>query len=433
MPKGSPRALAAKVLTSVWRGSHLDDALRQSVPRGFPERDAALVQELCYGTLRFQPRLEFWLRHLLTRPLRSHDSEVQALLLLGLYQLSETRVPAHAAIKETVEACRDLSKPWAVQLTNAALRRFQREQVQLLAELPQYEEALYAHPQWLVERIRHDWPEHWQEILEAGNQRPPLTLRVNHLRRSRQQLLLELAAHGLVAKPCEFSADGVTALEPFDVRAEPGFAAGHFSVQDEAAQLAAGLLDVRSGMRVLDACAAPGGKTCHLLERCPKAQVLVLDNDAARVEKIHENLRRLGLGAEVKVADAAQPEGWWNGRPFNRILLDAPCSATGVIRRHPDIKAHRRPAEVHAAVLAQARLLTALWPLLAVGGKLLYVTCSLLTEENADQVRAFLVRHADAKPLDLPVSWGITATPGRRIASGVNGMDGFFYACLEKV
>lgn len=433
MFQDSPRALAARVLAAVWHGNRLDDALHQFLDKASPARDAALVQELCYGTLRFQPRLEFWLTQLLTRPLKPRDLDVQALLLLGLYQLSEMRVPPHAAVQATVEACRHLSKPWAVQLANAVLRRFQREQTQMLAEVPQHEEALYVHPRWLLERIRRDWPHHWREILEAGNQRPPLTLRVNRQRRTREELLAELASAGIAARPCAYSAEGVTAVEPFDVRAQPGFAAGHFSVQDEAAQFAAGLLDVSTGMRVLDACAAPGGKTCHVLEHCPQAQVQALDNDAGRVQKIHQNLQRLGLDAEVKIADAGQPEGWWVGQPFERILLDAPCSATGVVRRHPDIKSRRRPAEISAAVAEQARLLAALWPLLAPGGKLLYATCSLLLEENAVQVNKFMAAHADARALPINARWGVESPPGRQILAGQSGMDGFYYACLHKV
>lgn len=432
MPRESSRALAARVLAAVWQGARLDEALRQSLRPDLPARDAALVRELCYGTLRFEPRLEFWLTGLMARPFEAREPELHALLLLGLYQLSEMRVPPHAAIAETVEACRHLSKPWAVQLTNAVLRRFQREQARLMTELPQHEVAYYAHPRWMLERIRRDWPDHWREILAAGNQRPPLTLRVNRLRRTRAALLAELAAAGIGAQACGFSADGVTAQEPFDVRTQPGFAAGLFSVQDEAAQLAAGLLDVRAGLRVLDACAAPGGKTCHLLERCPQAQVLALDNDAGRVQKIHENLQRLGLAAEIKVADATQPDTWWDGRPFERILLDAPCSATGVIRRHPDIKARRRPEEVSALVAVQARMLAALWPLLASGGKLLYVTCSLLVEENAAQVNNFLAAHADARALPIAAHWGVALSSGRQILSGESGMDGFYYACLHK-
>ncbi|MDE2070182.1 MAG: 16S rRNA (cytosine(967)-C(5))-methyltransferase RsmB [Gammaproteobacteria bacterium] len=432
MSRESPRALAARVLATVWQGARLDEALRQAVRLDYPARDAALVRELCYGTLRFEPRLEFWLTGLLKRPLEAREPELHALLLLGLYQLSEMRVPPHAAIAETVEACRHLFKPWAVQLANAVLRRFQREQAHLMTELPQHEAAYYAHPRWLLERIRQDWPDHWREILAAGNQRPPLTLRVNRLRRTRAALLVELAAAGIAAQACGFSAAGVTVLEPFDVRTQPGFAAGHFSVQDEAAQLAAELLEVHAGMRVLDACAAPGGKTCHLLECCPQAQLLALDNDAGRAQKIHQNLQRLGLAAEVKVADATQPDTWWDGRPFERILLDAPCSASGVIRRHPDIKVRRRPEEVSALVAMQAQMLAALWPLLASGGKLLYVTCSLLAEENAAQVDKFLAAHADARALPIAAHWGVASPPGRQILAGESRMDGFYYACLHK-
>ena len=401
------------------------------MPATLSERDAALVQELCYGTLRFQPRLEFWLQPLVTQPLKRRDLDVQALLLMGMYQLTEMRIPPHAAVRETVEACRQIHKPWAVKLVNAVLRRFQREQPGLLAELPQHKVALYAHPQWLLERIRTDWPEHWQEILAANNQRPPFSLRVNRRKLTRDALLAELAAAGIRAQVCEFSVDGVIA-EPFDVQTLPGFAAGRFSVQDEAAQFAADLLDVRPGMRVLDACAAPGGKTCHLLERCSEAEVMALDNDAKRAGKIHENLQRLGLSAAVKVADAGLPQDWWDGRPFERILLDAPCSATGVIRRHPDIKCRRRPEDLTAAAATQARLLAALWPLLARGGKLLYVTCSVLKAENTGQIGALLAAQPDARALPIAVRWGVEAPYSRQILTGQSQMDGFYYACLEK-
>lgn len=432
MQADTPRACAAEVLTAVWRDDRtLDDALRQLVPKELPARDAALVQELCYGTLRFQPRLEFWLQPLLTQPIKSRNLDVQALLLVGLYQLTEMRVPPHAAVRETVEACRHLHKPWTVKLVNAVLRRFQREQVRLLAELPQHELALHAHPQWLLDAIRNDWPEHWPEILAANNQRPPLSLRVNRHKQTREVLLAELAAAGIGARACEFSVDGVIAAA-FDVQVLPAFAAGQFSVQDEAAQLAADLLDVRAGMRVLDACAAPGGKTCHLLERCPEAEVLALDHDASRAGKIRENLQRLGLSATVKVADAGQPADWWDGRPFDRILLDAPCSATGVIRRHPDIKWRRRPDDLAAAVATQARLLAALWPLLAHGGKLLYVTCSVLKAENTGQISAFFAAQPEAVTLPIAARWGVEVPHGRQILTGQSQMDGFYYVCLQK-
>ena len=435
MAAASLRALAAQVLTGVLQdGAHLSAALRQRVPSLPLAHDAALVQELCYGTLRFRPRLEFWLSRLLQQPLKARDGDIHVLLLLGLYQLAEMRIPAHAAVQETAEACRHLRKEWAVKLVNAVLRRFQRERVRLQAELSGNEAALYAHPRWLLQRIRADWPRDWQAILHANNSRPPFSLRINRRVTTRADLLGEFTAAGMAAQPGGFSADAIVLAQPLHVEMLPGFAAGKFSVQDEAAQLAAELLDVEAGMRVLDACAAPGGKTCHLLECCPDTgEVLAIDSDAERAGKIHENLRRLKLLARVVVADATRPDTWWDGRPFERILLDAPCSASGVIRRHPDIKSHRSPQQVAAAVTLQARLLAALWPLLARGGKLLYATCSVLSAENARQMEAFLTQHVEARPVEIHAAWGAGAGPGRQILTGQGGMDGFYYACMEKI
>ncbi|MGH8403319.1 MAG: transcription antitermination factor NusB, partial [Gammaproteobacteria bacterium] len=301
----SARALAANVLVAVLReGRYLNNALRELRPATLPARDAALVQELCYGTLRFQPRLEFWLSQLLQQSLKDRDLDIHALLLLGIYQLAEMRVPPHAAVRETAEACRHLRKQWAVKLVNAVLRRFQREQARFQSALPEHEEALYAHPRWMIEQFRASWPEDWQPILEANNKRPPLTLRTNRRVTTRDALMAEFAAAGIGAQVCVNSADGLALATPLNVETLPGFSAGEFSVQDEAAQLAAELLDVQPGMRVLDACAAPGGKTCHLIERYPDAEVLALDNDVTRIAKIHDNLQRLGLKAAVRVADA---------------------------------------------------------------------------------------------------------------------------------
>jgi 16S rRNA (cytosine967-C5)-methyltransferase len=434
MVRMSARAIAARVLADVlYDGVHLHSALREHAQAIQSGGDAALIQELCYGTLRFQPRLEFWLGELLPRMLKRRDSDVHTLLLLGLYQLTEMRVPEHAALKETVEACRYLRKHWAVKLVNAVLRAFQRQRAVFESELCKSPEAYYAHPHWLIQRIQSDWPNDWQSILAAGNQRPPLTLRTNQRLITRAALLKEFASSAIVAQPCKFSAEGLVLAWPLKVEALPGFASGKFSVQDEAAQLAAGLLDVHPGMRVLDACAAPGGKTCHLLERYPDAgEISCVEIDRQRAEKIRENLSRLHLSARVIVADAANPDGWWDGRVFERILLDAPCSASGVIRRHPDIKAHRRPQDVSAAMALQARLLAALWPLLARGGRLLYATCSVFRQENADAIRSFLGMRVEAKELELEAQWGVNAFPGRQILTGQGGMDGFYYACMEK-
>ena len=434
MAETSVRALAANVLVAVLRnGVYLNKALCQLDPDIRTGRDAALIQELCYGSLRFQPRLEFWLDKLLLQPLKQRDLDIHTLLLMGLYQLTEMRIPAHAVINETAEACRTLRKDWAVKLVNAVLRRFHREQAVFQSELFNNPEAFYAHPQWLIEHMQADWPQVWQTILIADNQRPPLTLRANRRLVTRGALLGEFAAAGIAARACEYSADGLILATPLHVETLPGFASGKFSVQDEAAQLAADLLDVQPGMRVLDACAAPGGKTCHLLEHYPDVgEVVAVDIDVERTGKIHENLERLGLSAKVMKADALRPEDWWDQHPFQRILLDAPCSASGVIRRHPDIKAHRRPQDIGAAVELQARLLAALWPLLARGGKLLYVTCSIFRMENANQILAFLAAQANAKLQELDTRWGVSACPGRQILTGQSGMDGFYYACIEK-
>lgn len=430
----APRVLAVQVLLAVLKdGQTLTQAGDRAAAACADSRDAALVKELCYGTLRWGPRLEAWLTRLLERPLKPVDLDVKLLLLLGLYQLSSMRVPAHAAVQQTVEACRELDKAWAAGLVNAVLRRFQRERTEIEAASAEDLQARYAHPQWFIEELQKDWPEHWQAMLDAGNQRPPMTLRVNRRRATRDGYLAQLAAAGIAAKPCVHSADGVVLEVPRDVAALPGFAEGQCSVQDEGAQLAAGLLDAGDGMRVLDACAAPGGKTCHLLERHPALGVLVaVEQDGKRTQRIRDNLTRLGLGAELKVADAAEPGGWWDGTPFDRILLDAPCSASGVVRRHPDVKVRRNPAEVSAAAVLQTCLLAALWPLLRPRGKLLYVTCSVFRRENVRQLEAFLAANADAAALPLEAGWGVAAGAGRQVLTGEGGMDGFYYACLEK-
>jgi 16S rRNA (cytosine967-C5)-methyltransferase len=429
-----PRALAVEALLAVLHDDLLlTPAAERAAAACADPRDAALVKELCYGTLRWQPKLEALLTKLLQHPLKVADLDVQVLLLLGLYQLTHMRVPSHAAVQETVEVCRVLDKPWATKLVNGVLRRFLRERAQLEAACATDPTACYAHPRWFIEAVQHDWPEHWPAVLEAGNLRPPFTLRVNRRLTDRDAYLAELAAAGMDARACAHSADGVVLEQPVDVVRLPGFAEGRCSVQDEAAQLAEGLLDAGSGMRVLDACAAPGGKACHTLERhTDLALLLAVERDAERARRIHANLGRLGLAAEVRVGDATAPGAWWDGVPFDRILLDAPCSASGVVRRHPDVKARRTASEVAVAAGLQARLLDALWPLLAPRGKLLYVTCSVFQRENATQLAAFLATHADAEALPLTVGWGIAAGAGRQILTGEDGMDGFYYACVQK-
>ncbi len=427
-----PRAVAVQALLAVARdGQTLTQATERVATASADPRDAALVKELCYGTLRFQPRLDAWLTKLVERPLKTADLDVKFVLLLGLYQLAYMRVPAHAAVQETVETCRSLGKAWAAGLVNAVLRRFQREQAAIEAAVADSPEARYAFPKWFIEELKRDWPERWQAMLEAGNERPPFTLRVNRRVQSRADYLDKLATAGLEATACPHSPDGVTLSAATDVKALPGFAEGAISVQDEGAQLAEALLDADDGMRVLDACAAPGGKTCHLLER-HALTLTAVEQDVKRAQRIRENLTRLKLDAALKVADAAEVQSWWDGAPFQRILLDAPCSASGVVRRHPDVKLRRTPGEVTSAAALQARLLGALWPLLAPGGKLLYVTCSVFQRENAAQIAAFLAGHPDAAALPLDAAWGVASGAGRQVLMGEGGMDGFYYACLEK-
>lgn len=427
------RAAAAKALAEVFvAGRSLSTVLPPALA-ALPARERGLAQELCYGALRFGPRLEFLLARLLRKPLRDKDADIHALLLCGLYQLLYTRVPPYAAVAGTVAAARRLNKPWAVALVNAVLRSFQKDGAALLAQADADEVAACAHPAWLIDALRRGRPDDWRAIVAANNERAPMGLRVNLRRGSRDAYLAALAAAGIEAAPCAHNDSGVVLARPREVDELPGFAAGHVSVQDGAAQLAAALLDAQPGERVLDACAAPGGKTAHLLEREPSLGALVaVDHDAARMTRVRDNLTRLGLDAHLIVADAAAPATWWDGVPFDRILLDAPCAGIGVIRRHPDIKYLRRPADIAALAATQARLLAALWPLLRAGGKLVYATCSVLPEENEAQIRQFLAAQADAEEQPIAAAWGRPLAHGRWILPGEEGMDGFYYACLRK-
>lgn len=440
------RAAALEILTQVFGeprsrhrgqgsggGRSLGSTLEPGVGNLHDSRERAFARELCYGVLRWLPRLAAVLEQLLRRPLRERDVAVRVLLLMGLYQLLFLRVPAHAAVAATVRVARGLPQPWASGLVNAVLRTFQRERQRILAHIERDPAAVWAHPAWLIDEVRVAWPEDWRRVLAANNDHPPMTLRVNARRGTRRDYLQTLAGRGLTAYPAAYTDQGVTLAQPIEVERLPGFTEGLVSVQDGAAQLAAGLLGLQPGQRVLDACAAPGGKTAHLLEREPGlARLVAIDRDPARIPLLEDNLRRLGLVADVVCADATEPARWWDGVPFDRILLDAPCSATGVIRRHPDIKLHRRPADIAAVGAVQARLLDSLWPLLAPHGMLLYATCSILPQENRAQIEGFLARHADAHAPPTEVGWGRPGPPGRQILAGEDGMDGFYYAVLAK-
>ena len=434
----SVRATAAAIVFQVVGQGRLLDSVLDREDAQVSVRDQGLLRELCYGTLRWYPRFEVVLNHLLDKPLKSKDADLYALLACALYQLTATRIPPHAAINETVAACQTLGKGWAKGLVNAILRRYQREQGTFEGLFKDCNAYWSAHPDWLLSAIRDSWPDQLEAIVEANNSRAPMTLRVNQLRCRREDYLLKLVEAGIAASPTSFSEVGIQLDAPQPVVALPGFEAGLVSVQDEAAQLCAQLLDPAPGQRVLDACSAPGGKACHLLEYQPEIRELVaLELDAERLHKVEDNLARLGLSARTLCADAARPDQWWDGTPFERILLDTPCSASGVIRRHPDIKVLRKPADIAKLVVVQATLLEQLWPALAPGGILLYATCSILTDENDRVVSEFVQSRSDASLLPVvfeekPKPGLATGHVGQQLLPGVGGHDGFYYALLEK-
>ncbi|MGA9575405.1 MAG: 16S rRNA (cytosine(967)-C(5))-methyltransferase RsmB [Lysobacterales bacterium] len=394
-------------------------------------RDGALARNLTYGVLRWLGALEWLAAELLDKPVKKREIEVQRLLLLGIQQLWHDHTASHAAVNETAECARLLGKPWAVGLINAVLRRFQREQEHLLTRMEQTGQQL-AHPEWLLKDIQKDWPEQWRDIIDANNRQAPLWLRINRQKADEATLRSELAHAGFEIGEHAFARDAISINPPVTVAKIPGFEAGCLSVQDPAAQLARDLLNPRDGERVLDACAAPGGKTAHLLESCAGIVLTALDRQSHRIDQVNENLQRLGLNAVTTVADAMETETWWNGEKFHKILLDAPCSATGVIRRHPEIKWLRNRAQVDTVVQTQAGLLAALWPLLERGGILVYATCSILKCENSQQIQRFLAQHEDAELQAPDVEWGTVGPLGRQIMPGEAGMDGFYYAVLRK-
>ncbi len=424
------RAAAAGVIGDVLGGQSLNQTLpaRQDL---VGERDRALLQQLCYGTLREAPRLQALLAQLLDKPLRDKDRDITALLLCGLYQLDSTRVPDHAAVAATVNATRVLKKPWAKGMTNAVMRRYLRERESLALTLDPA--AAASHPAWLYEKILAQWPEQAAKIFTANNQQPPMTLRVNSSRLSREACLDILQQQGIDAIAGTLSPHALQLTRPMDVWTIPGFTTGMLSVQDEAAQLAALLLAPRAGERVLDACAAPGGKACHILEAQPALDELVaMDIDAGRLQRVAENLARLNLAATLVVGNAAQPPPQLLPSSFDRILVDAPCTASGVIRRHPDVKLLRRGSDIAQLADQQLQILKGLWPLLKPGGTLLYATCSIFAEENSQVVQRFLCTQGDASALHEPAAWGEEVACGRQLLPAHDGSDGLFYALLCK-
>lgn len=429
------RLLAANVIEEVRQGDSLSDALARLLPTLQNAGDKAWVQAACFGVCRIYPRLALLLTQLLNKPLKKKDQFIGSLLLVGLYQILEMRIPPYAAVKETVDALqgRDV---WARGLVNAILRGFLRKSETLLGEVNATLEGQYAHPAWWIEKIRTAWPVDWETILIANNSHPPCTLRVNQRMLTRDEYIQLLEEQNLNAQSLSETHEGLVLAQPLPAHDLPGFSAGQVSFQDGGAQLAADYLELAPELRVLDACAAPGGKYTHILERQDRLAICVgVEKEKARMPYIIENVMRLQLmdtAHQEIIGDALEPANWWDGQVFERILLDAPCSASGVIRRHPDIKLLRRVEDISQLAETQYGLLKALWPLLAVDGILLYCTCSIFPEENHLVLQKFLATTPDAVEYKIESTYGKPLSIGRQILPGMHDMDGFYYARLRK-
>lgn len=422
------RLIAAQTLVRILDGGQsLTVALEHTLPALENPQEKAFVQAICYGVCRYYHRLQFILSQLLDKPIK--DAEIYALALVGLYQLAFMRVKNHAAVSETVNAC-PKKKSWAKNLLNALLRRYLREQELLENKANENPVALYSHPKWLISRLENDWDEKAAQVFSAANEPPPMILRVNILQTTRENYLQLLADAEIEAQAVEICPSAIRLTKPVAVTALPNFESGMVSVQDTAAQLAAGLLELEAGQRVLDLCAAPAGKTAHILESQPDLECVAVDIDATRMQRVETNLQRLNLSAQLIVGDATQPQNWWDGKLFDRILVDAPCSALGVIRRHPDIKLLRRADDLTTLPALQAQILNAAWLMLAEGGLLVYATCSILKAENEIQIAQFLASHSNAREIPFEKN---PAQLGWQILTGDNDCDGFYYARLRKI
>jgi 16S rRNA (cytosine967-C5)-methyltransferase len=391
------------------------------------------LQELCFGVCRTYFELNALSKMLLKKPFEEKDQDLHVLLLIGFYQLIYMRTADHAVLYETVDVADVLDKSWVKPVINGTLRHFLRKKETFLEHLDEADVTAYNHPKWLIKSLKKAWPDDWKLILEANNEQAPLSLRVNQMQISREDYLAQLTQNDIGATNLLHSDMGIGLEHAQDVTELPGYSEGLFSVQDEAAQLSAKLLAPTSGMTVLDACAAPGGKTCHLLELMNnQGKVIALDADEKRLVRVTENLERLQLTADIVTAEAQDLDNWWNQQEFDRILLDAPCSATGVIRRHPDIKLLRQKTDIETLAALQSTLLHALWKCLKPGGRLLYATCSVLPIENEEVVSEFLTTQDDAIELPIDASWGRARPHGRQLFPQIQGHDGFYYALLEK-
>lgn len=425
------RACAAQVVSDVLNGKSLTETLGQKIALA-KESDRALVSELAYGACRWWYQLDAVVQKLAKKSFKQRDRDIHALLVIGLYQLEHTRIPAHAALAETAGAARELGKSWAVGVINAILRRFQRERETLQEELSNQPDYRFAQPGWLLDMVRQDWPDHWTTILEGLLRKPQFTVRVNLQRISVQQYTGLLVQSGLTAKPVKGVPSALVLDKPVGVDRLPGFSEGLVSVQDAGAQLAAQILCPEKGDHVLDACAAPGGKTGHLFEVEPDIRLTAMDVDSSRLQNVSENMQRLRYQATLVTGDASKPDPSWASCQYERILLDVPCSATGVICRHPDIKLLRRAGDITKLAIRQQRILKSLWPLLKPGGKMLYATCSLLARENELQIEWFLEQAADAEVLDISSYPGHALNHGLQTLPGGSDMDGFYYSLMRK-
>ncbi len=432
MKPAEVRQRAAQVVAEVLRGQSLARAL-PAAQAGLEQADRALLADLSYGAVRHAPKLQALLQFLLARPFKPKQARIEGLLLVGGYQLLHTRIPRHAAVHETVAAAAAIDGGRYKALVNGVLRNLDRQHHALTRQLEtRNPAAAAAHPEWLYTAIRNAWPMQAPAILEAGNLRPPMTLRINTSRCSVSGYHALLDRAEIAWRPGLWLPQAIRLSQPVAVDALPGFSDGWVSVQDESAQLATTALRLGPGMRVLDACAAPGGKAAAMLEAVPDLHLTAIDLDADRLARVDENLSRTGGKATLQCGDVADPDSWWDGVTYDRILLDAPCSATGVIRRHPDIKLLRRATDIPALAATQTTMLHALWPLLRPGGELVYATCSLLPEENLEVVRTFVQAHPEAAAQELPFSAGIALSFGRQILPEPTGNDGFYYVSLRK-
>ena len=427
------RVAAAEVIAEVLRGRSLSMQLPLYVDK-VNQDNQSLLKELCFGTLRWYPQIDIILDQLIEKPLRQKELPIKTLLACGLYQLLYMRIAEHAVINETVAACKKLTREWAKGLVNAVLRKVQRQRQSLFDKHQQNPVFRHGHPQWILNQLKHSWSEPvTEQIIAANNHQAPMTLRVNALKCNRDDYLQRLVDVGMTASVTQHSAQGIILAKPVDVLELPGFKQGLVSVQDEAAQLAASLLELAPNQRVLDACCAPGGKTCHILESMSALQsVVAIDLEQQRLKRTDDNLQRLGLKAQLIAADVGDTDQWWDQQPFDRILLDAPCSASGVIRRHPDIKLLRKDTDIDKLADIQHYLLKEVWNTLAKGGILVYATCSVFTRENDQVIERFLAEQKEASLLTIEASWGQTTEHGRQLFPSINGCDGFYYSRLQK-